>query len=107
MDRSRSKRIVLPLVMCVLALGAFSRTPGAETIRWVQILLLLVAGICAGVVLTALFKIRTPATGPASGPETPQPGTSVTTSHPGGFKRGPNDRIGYPRSLPYFKVIGR
>lgn len=58
MERSRFRRIVLPLLLCAIALGAFSRTPGAETVRWVQILALLAAGLCAGVALANFFKIR-------------------------------------------------
>lgn len=42
-------RRVLPLVLCAMALFFFFRTPGAESVRWVQILLLFVAGVLAGV----------------------------------------------------------
>lgn len=46
---------VVPLLFCGLALFVFFRTPGAETVRWVQILLLFAAGMCAGVTL-GLFR---------------------------------------------------
>ena len=52
------RRLVLPLFMCFLALFFFFRTPGAETVRWVQILLLFAAGMCAGVALTAFRMTR-------------------------------------------------
>jgi hypothetical protein len=52
------RRLVGPLLMCFMALFFFFRTPGAETIRWVQILLLFVAGMCAGVALTAFRLTR-------------------------------------------------
>jgi EamA domain-containing membrane protein RarD len=48
------RRVVL-LVLCVMALFFFFRTPGAEAVRWVQILLLFVAGVLAGLAL-ALFR---------------------------------------------------
>jgi hypothetical protein len=53
-EKLRRRRVV-PLLFCVMALFFFFRTPGAETIRWVQILLLFVAGMCAGLTL-ALFR---------------------------------------------------
>jgi hypothetical protein len=39
-----------------MGLVFFSRTPGSESVRWVQILLLFAAGMCAGVALT-LFRV--------------------------------------------------
>ena len=61
MERSPGRHIGKFVGMCILALVLFSRTPGADTVRWVQILLLLVAGACAGVALTgALDRRRDP-----------------------------------------------
>jgi hypothetical protein len=45
----------IPLLFCGLGLFVFFRTPGAEAVRSVQILLLFAAGMCAGVTL-ALFR---------------------------------------------------
>ena len=56
MERSARKQIVIPLVMSMIALTAFFRTPGADAVRWVQILLLFVAGILAGVALAGFFR---------------------------------------------------
>jgi hypothetical protein len=53
MERSRRKQIVVPLIICMLALLTFFRTPGADSVRWVQILLLFAAGACAGAALAA------------------------------------------------------
>ncbi|MFL6234471.1 MAG: hypothetical protein ACJ76N_15165 [Thermoanaerobaculia bacterium] len=59
MDRNPRRLIVIPLVMSMFALFTFFRTPGADAVRWVQILLLFVAGMCAGVGLTGfLGKVR-------------------------------------------------
>lgn len=61
MERNRRNRIVVPLLVCIIALGFFSGTPGADTVRWVQILLLFAAGVCAGVALAgALGRRRDP-----------------------------------------------
>ncbi|HSU83114.1 MAG TPA: hypothetical protein VLR69_11895 [Thermoanaerobaculia bacterium] len=56
MERSARKQTVIPLVMSMFALFFFFRTPGADTVRWVQILLLFVAGILAGVALAGFFR---------------------------------------------------
>jgi hypothetical protein len=42
--------------MCILMLVFFWRAPGAETVRWVQILLLFVAGMCGGLALAGLLE---------------------------------------------------
>jgi hypothetical protein len=54
--RSVTGRIALLLFMSVLAVSFFFRTPGAEDVRTVQMLLLFAAGMCAGVALT-LFRV--------------------------------------------------
>ena len=46
-------RRVLPLVLCAMALFFFFRTPGAESVRWVQITLLFVAGVLAGLTVAS------------------------------------------------------
>ncbi|HEY2289740.1 MAG TPA: hypothetical protein VGM86_03465 [Thermoanaerobaculia bacterium] len=56
MDRNPRRLIVIPLAMSMFALFTFSRTPGADAVRWVQILLLFVAGILAGVALAGFFR---------------------------------------------------
>jgi hypothetical protein len=56
MEKSHRNRIGLSLGFCLIALVFFWRTPGAETVRWVQILLLFVAGVCAGVALTGVLQ---------------------------------------------------
>lgn len=47
-------RRVLPLFLCAMALFFFFRTPGAETVRWVQIILLFVAGVLAGITVATV-----------------------------------------------------
>ena len=54
-SRPVRQRIAVLIVMSAVALTMFTRTPGAEGVRWVQILLLFAAGTCAGVALT-LFR---------------------------------------------------
>jgi hypothetical protein len=56
MVRNRRTHIVIPLVMSMITLTTFFRAPGADTVRWVQILLLFVAGILAGVALAGFFR---------------------------------------------------
>jgi hypothetical protein len=56
MERNPRRLTVIPLVMSMFALFTFFRTPGAETVRWVQILLLFVAGILAGIALAGFFR---------------------------------------------------
>lgn len=56
MERSARKQIFIPLMMSMLALFFFFRTPGADAVRWVQILLLFVAGMLAGVALAGFFR---------------------------------------------------
>lgn len=48
------------VIICLLAIGAFSRTAGAENVRWVQILLLFAAGMNAGVALVNALGSRAP-----------------------------------------------
>jgi ABC-type uncharacterized transport system permease subunit len=57
MERSPRRHIGKFVGMCILTLVLFSRTPGADTVRWVQILLLLVAGACAGVALAGALGV--------------------------------------------------
>jgi EamA domain-containing membrane protein RarD len=56
MNRDIRRRIAVLLVVSAMGLVFFSRTPGSESVRWVQILLLFAAGMCAGVALT-LFRV--------------------------------------------------
>ena len=56
MDHSVKRRIAVLLAMAAIAFTFFERTPGSETVRAVQILLLFVSGVSAGVALT-LFRI--------------------------------------------------
>jgi hypothetical protein len=44
------------VVVSAVGLIMFTRTPGSESVRWVQILLLFASGMCAGVALT-LFRL--------------------------------------------------
>jgi hypothetical protein len=57
MERSLKRRIAVLLVMSLIALASFFRSPGSEGVRWVQVLLLFTGGMCAGVAL-ALYRIR-------------------------------------------------
>jgi len=57
MERPVRKRIAILLVMSMIAVASFFRSPGSEGVRWVQILLLFAGGMCAGVAL-ALFRIQ-------------------------------------------------
>jgi EamA domain-containing membrane protein RarD len=52
------RRVVPLLVVCCIAILTFSRTPGADSVRWVQILLLFAAGMCAGVALASFPRNR-------------------------------------------------
>jgi hypothetical protein len=56
MEKSPRKQSAVLLVMSMIALTTFFRTPGADAVRWVQILLLFVAGILAGVALAGFFR---------------------------------------------------
>jgi hypothetical protein len=56
MEKSPRKQSVVLLVMSMIALTIFFRTPGADAVRWVQILLLFVAGMLAGVALAGFFR---------------------------------------------------
>ena len=56
MDGSVRRRIASLVVVSAIGLVFFTRTPGSESVRWVQILLLFASGACAGVALT-LFRI--------------------------------------------------
>jgi hypothetical protein len=55
-NRNIAGRITVLLVMSGIAFAAFARSPGAEAVRNVQILLLFASGMCAGVALT-LFRV--------------------------------------------------
>lgn len=59
MERPPRRRIASLAVICVIALVLFTRTPGADSVRWVQILLLFAAGMCAGVALATAMHRRT------------------------------------------------
>jgi hypothetical protein len=56
MEKSPRKQSAILLVMSMITLTTFFRTPGADAVRWVQILLLFVAGILAGVALAGFFR---------------------------------------------------
>ena len=58
MDRAVARRVAVLIVMGAVAVMFFTRTPGAESVRWVQILLLFAAGMCAGVALTLFRNAR-------------------------------------------------
>jgi hypothetical protein len=58
MERPPRRRAASLIVICIIALTIFSRTPGADSVRWVQILLLFAAGMCAGVALATTQMIR-------------------------------------------------
>jgi hypothetical protein len=60
MEKSPRRKSGAYLGMCTMMLVFFSRTPGADTVRWVQIVLLLVAGACAGAALVTLRDHRAP-----------------------------------------------
>jgi hypothetical protein len=60
MNRTRIQQVVL-FLLAASAMFAFFRTPGAETVRGVQILLLFASGMCTGVALVSLFRgLRNP-----------------------------------------------
>ncbi len=56
MNRDIRRRIASLVVVGAIGLVFFIRTPGSESVRWVQILLLFAAGMCAGVALT-LYRL--------------------------------------------------
>lgn len=56
MDRSIRRRIASLVVVSAVGLIFFTRTPGSDAVRWVQIVLLFASGMCAGVALT-LFRV--------------------------------------------------
>jgi hypothetical protein len=56
-ENVQRRRVVL-LVLCAMALFFFFRTPGADTVRSVQILLLFVAGVLAGLALASFRTAR-------------------------------------------------
>jgi hypothetical protein len=57
MDNIQRRRVVL-LILSAMALFFFFRTPGADTVRSVQILLLFVAGALAGFALASFRMAR-------------------------------------------------
>jgi len=57
--RSVRRRIAALAAMSAVALVMFTRTPGSDSVRWVQILLLFASGMCAGTAL-ALFRSARP-----------------------------------------------
>ena len=57
MMRGGRRRAAILVAMSAIALTMFTRTAGADSVRWVQILLLFAAGACAGTAL-ALFRSR-------------------------------------------------
>lgn len=56
MDRSIRRRVAVLVVVSAVGLVFFTRTPGSDSVRLVQILLLFASGMCAGVALT-LFRV--------------------------------------------------
>ena len=57
MENVQRRRVVL-LFLCAMALFFFFRTPGADAVRLVQILLLFVAGALAGFALASFKTAR-------------------------------------------------
>ncbi len=55
MKRSLNRRSAVLLIVAAIAFMFFERSPGADAVRAVQILLLLACGACIGVALT-LFR---------------------------------------------------
>ena len=53
------RRIAVLVAMSAVALVTFTRTPGSDSVRWDQILLLLASGACAGTAL-ALYRSSRP-----------------------------------------------
>lgn len=58
MERIARKRTGFSLALCCIALVTFSRTPGADSVRWIQIILLMVAGMCVGLALEPFLRGR-------------------------------------------------
>lgn len=58
MDGSVRRRIASLVVVSAIGIVFFTRTPGSDSVRWVQILLLFAAGMCAGVALTLYRNAR-------------------------------------------------
>lgn len=56
MEHSIKRRIAALLIVAAVAFTFFERSPGAEAVRAVQILLLLACGASVGVALT-LFRV--------------------------------------------------
>jgi drug/metabolite transporter (DMT)-like permease len=54
--RPLRRRVMALIVVSAVGLIMFTRTPGSDGVRWVQILLLFASGMCAGVALT-LFRM--------------------------------------------------
>lgn len=52
------RAIVVPIVVCVLALGALARSNALDTVRTVDALLIFVAGVAAGVAFVRLLATR-------------------------------------------------
>jgi len=57
-ERPVSRRIAVLIATAAVGIVFFTRTPGSESVRWVQILLLFAAGMCAGVALTLFRNAR-------------------------------------------------
>jgi drug/metabolite transporter (DMT)-like permease len=58
MGRDVRRRIAVLVVTSAVAIVFFTRTPGSESVRWVQILLLFAAGVSAGVALALSRNFR-------------------------------------------------
>jgi len=51
-------RVTFPLIICIFAMGALTRSPEVASIRLVDMLLLFAAGMAAGVALAAFRSTR-------------------------------------------------
>ena len=54
-----NKRLIfIPLLLAVFAFFAFLRTSGSENVRAIQILPLIASGVCLGISLDRLWKVK-------------------------------------------------
>jgi hypothetical protein len=60
MDSSDRRPIIIPVIVCILALGALTRSNALATVRAVDALLIFVAGASAGVALARVLPTRKP-----------------------------------------------
>lgn len=59
-DKGERRGVIIPVLVCILALGALTRSDALATVRAVDALLLFVAGVAAGFALVAILPIRKP-----------------------------------------------